>query len=245
MLTPNHHTSIAMHRYDQLKSDLSFLASSCVAESACGLIFDNTHNSTLSRSAELGHGLDFDRGSGSAVKRSALSSSECLSNKSSPMHSLSGYSRHSKRHRATPLTLRIVSIYVLASLRLKRILRNIRSSPPAARNVRHSQRFIAAPQSVYEESLTRKFGLRSSLKAAPCPSLLEVIAADTANTSQSQSRWQSHRWSSQRGGAHESLAVVRDALRSMSDAVTGLKAKELLLFVSSLHLLHCTPSSNC
>ena len=222
------------HRYDQLKSDLSILASSCVAESSCGLIVDNTHNSTLTRSTDWGHVLDSDRGPGSTIKRSELLYSESLSNRSGSGHSLSGYLKYSNRHRTTPLTLRIVSIYILASLRLTRILRGVRSLPHGTKTVRHSQRFIAAPQSVYEESLTRKFGLRSSLKAAPCPSLLEVIAADS--NSSSQSRWSSLRRSSQHGGAHESLAVVRDALRNMSDAVTGLKAKELLLFVStSLH----------
>ena len=219
-----------------MKSDLSILASSCVAESSCGLTFDNTHNSILSRSHEWGPALDSDRGSGSAVKRSVRSSSESLSNRSSVGRSLSGNWNHStcRRHRATPLTLRVVSIYILASLRLTRILRGIRSSPRGANAVRHSQRFIAvtSPPSVYEESLTRKFGLRSSLKATSCPSLLEVIAADSSSTS--VSRWSSNRWSSQRGCAHETLAVVRDALRNMSDAVTGLKAKELLLFVSSL-----------
>ena len=219
-----------------MKTDLSILASSCVPESSCGLIFDETHNSILSRSHSWGPALDSDRVSGSAIKRNARSSSESLSNRSSVGRSLSGHWQHStcRRYRATPLTLRVVSIYILASLRLTRILRGIRSSPRGANTLRHSQRFIAvtSPPSVYEESLTRKFGLRSSLKATSCPSLLEVIAADSSSTS--VSRWSSHRWSSQRGSAHETLAVVRDALRNMGDAVTGLRAKELLLFVSSL-----------
>jgi hypothetical protein len=104
-------------------------------------------------------------------------------------------------------------------------------------------------QSVYEESLYRKFGYRVGSES-PHPSLLEVIKADSANSSISFKR-SPYRRRGEEGGergageAYNNLMVVRETLRNMNDAVTGMRAKELLLFVSPTSIVLSVSLSVC
>jgi hypothetical protein len=159
------------------------------------------------------------------------------SQRNSPYRALS-VSKALMRPHSRRLTLRIVGIYVLAGLRLTRILCNVRSRPENSKRMQQSSSFkkLRKSQSVYEESLYRKFGYRVGSES-PHPSLLEVIKADSANSSLSfkRSPYRRHGEEGGEGGAGEAynnLMVVRETLRNMTDAVTGMRAKELLLFVS-------------
>lgn len=159
--------------------------------------------------------------------------------RSSPYRALS-VSKALMRPHGRRLTLRIVGIYVLAGLRLTRILCGVRSRPENSKRAQQSSGFkkLRMSQSVYEESLYRKFGYRVGSES-PHPSLLEVIKADSTNSSVSFKHSPYRRQGEEGGGgeAYNNLMVVRETLRNMTDAVTGMRAKELLLFVSQTHIL--------
>ena len=206
------------------------LASSCIEESANACHILESGKTPTRQSYPLYN----DRIS--AEKESFPSSREFNSRSNSPQHSYRSMTMKK------PITLRVVGIYVLFSLRLIRVLRDVRTYPD---RTNRTQQFSSAKKnkkklSVYEESYARKFGYNGSSESATHLSLLEVIKSDRTESSSGYSSFITREEGRERGrergriggDAHDSLVVIRETMRSMSDAVTGLRAKELLLFVS-------------
>ena len=220
-------------RYEGLKAELSTLTASCHPSDS------NPYNAYNERGGAVAY--EYDRPTGGdmqhAHQRGQLSSA---------------LKRTTRR-----LSLRAVAIFILASLRLTRILRNVRSQEGSPKKVQQSFKskkiMRKMPQSTYHQLLARKFGNKISIGTDH--SLLDLISSDREDKRRALrysegSKNIRNNGSGVRGEAmgaggsaggegsggregDRDIVVLRDTLCSMSEAIAGLRAKELLLYVST------------